>query len=97
VGDTPGLVLGRIVAQVINECAFALGEGVGSPDDIDAGMTLGLNQPRGPIAWSERIGLEHLLAILDGLHAELGEERYRAAPLLRRAAMEGLSLREASG
>ena len=50
VGDAPGLVLGRIVCQLVNEAAFAIGEGVGSADDVDAGMTLGLNHPRGPVA-----------------------------------------------
>jgi 3-hydroxybutyryl-CoA dehydrogenase len=84
VGDAPGLVLGRILAQVINECAFAVGEGVGAPEDVDAGMTLGLNYPIGPLAWADAIGLDHVVMILDGLREEYGEERYRAAPLLRR-------------
>jgi 3-hydroxybutyryl-CoA dehydrogenase len=80
VEDAPGLVLGRIAAQLVNEAAFAIGEGVGSPDDVDAGMTLGLNHPRGPVEWWRAIGTEHVVSILDAL----GEERYRAAPLLRR-------------
>jgi 3-hydroxybutyryl-CoA dehydrogenase len=84
VQDAPGLVLGRIVAQVVNECAFAVGEGVGSAADVDAGMQLGLNYPRGPLAWADAIGLDHIVMILDGLREEYGEERYRAAPLLRR-------------
>jgi 3-hydroxybutyryl-CoA dehydrogenase len=84
VADAPGLVLGRIVAQLINECAFALGEGVGSAQDIDAGMVLGLNHPRGPLAWADELGIDHVVAILDGLREEYGEERYRTAPLLRR-------------
>jgi 3-hydroxybutyryl-CoA dehydrogenase len=83
VGDAPGLVLGRIVCQLVNEAAFALGEGVGSAEDMDDGMTLGLNHPRGPVAWSETVGLDHVLAVLDGLWEERREERYRAAPLLR--------------
>jgi len=78
-----GGVLERIVCQVINECAFALGEGVGSPQDIDTGMTLGLNYPRGPLAWADQIGLDHVLAVLDGLWEEYREERYRPAPALR--------------
>jgi 3-hydroxybutyryl-CoA dehydrogenase len=84
VGDAPGLVLGRIVCQLINECAFALGEGVGSAQDIDLGMTLGLNHPRGPLAWADEIGLDHVLGVLDGLCDEYREERYRPAPELRR-------------
>jgi 3-hydroxybutyryl-CoA dehydrogenase len=83
VGDSPGLVLGRMVAQVINESFFALGEGVGTEEDIDDGMVLGMNHPRGPFAWAQAIGPRHVLAILDGLREELGEERYRAAAALR--------------
>ena len=89
VGDAPGLVLGRIVCQVINEAAFAVGEGVGAAADVDAGMVLGLNHPRGPLAWADAIGLDHVLAVLDGLYGELREERYRAAPLLRRYVAQG--------
>jgi 3-hydroxybutyryl-CoA dehydrogenase len=84
VQDAPGLVLGRIVCQLVNEAAFALQERVASPGDIDAGMVLGLGHPRGPLAWGDEIGLLHVLSVLDALHAESGEERYRAAPLLRR-------------
>jgi 3-hydroxybutyryl-CoA dehydrogenase len=83
VGDAPGLVLGRIVCQVINESAFALGEGVGSAADIDAGMMHGLNYPHGVLHWADAIGLDHVLALLDGLANERREERYRAAPVLR--------------
>jgi 3-hydroxybutyryl-CoA dehydrogenase len=86
VGDVPGLVLGRIVCQIVNEAAFALHRGVGTAEDIDTAMRLGFNYPRGPLEWGEAIGLDHVLAVLDGLHRELGEERYRAAPLLRRSA-----------
>ncbi|HEY8582531.1 MAG TPA: 3-hydroxyacyl-CoA dehydrogenase NAD-binding domain-containing protein [Capillimicrobium sp.] len=89
VGDAPGLVLGRIVCQLVNEAAFALQEGVGSASDIDDGMVLGLNHPRGPLAWGDRIGLDHVVAVLDALRAEHGEERYRTAPLLRRLVAEG--------
>jgi 3-hydroxybutyryl-CoA dehydrogenase len=85
VADAPGLVLGRIVAQLVNEACFAVSEGVGSREDVDDGMVLGLNHPRGPFAWCEAMGAPHVLAILDGLRLELGEERYRAAPFLRRS------------
>jgi 3-hydroxybutyryl-CoA dehydrogenase len=80
----PGGVLGRIVCQVINESAFALGEGVGSAQDIDTGMVLGLAHPRGPLAWAREIGSDHVLAVLDRLWSEYREERYRPAPALRR-------------
>lgn len=84
VDDAPGLVIGRIVAQLVNEAHFALGEGVGSEADIDAALEVGLNHPHGPLAWGEAIGLEAVLATIDGLWEERREERYRAAPLLRR-------------
>lgn len=86
VGDGTGLVLGRIVAQLVNEAAFMIGDGNASPADVDAGLELGVNHPRGPVAWSAATGLPHMLAILDGLQDELHEERYRAAPLLCRRA-----------
>jgi 3-hydroxybutyryl-CoA dehydrogenase len=89
VGDAPGLVLGRIVAQLVNEACFAVGEGVGSPEDVDDGMMLGLNHPRGPLAWLELAGARHVVGVLDALHDELGEERYRVAPLLRRKLTPG--------
>ena len=93
VGDAPGLVLGRIVAQLVNEAAFALGEGVGTAEDIDAGMVLGLNHPRGPLEWSGLIEVEHVALILEGLYAETREERYRMAPALHRALALGRPLR----
>ena len=89
VADAPGLVLGRIVCQLINEGAFALGEGVGSAADIDAGLVHGLNHPRGPLGWADQIGLDHVLSVLDALVDERHEERYRAAPELRRLAFSG--------
>ena len=89
VGDAPGLVLGRIVCQVINECAFALGEGVGAARDIDTGMVLGLNHPRGPLEWADAIGLDRVLAVLEALCEEYREERYRPAPLLARLVRGG--------
>ncbi|MEZ5121199.1 MAG: 3-hydroxyacyl-CoA dehydrogenase NAD-binding domain-containing protein [Solirubrobacterales bacterium] len=89
VRDAPGLVLGRAVGQLVNEAAFALDQGVGRADEIDDGMVLGLNHPRGPLRWGDLIGLDHVLAVLDALYDERREERYRAAPLLRRLVAEG--------
>jgi 3-hydroxybutyryl-CoA dehydrogenase len=89
VQDAPGLVLGRIVCQVVNEAAFALAEGVGSAADIDAGMVHGLNYPRGILSWADQIGIDHVLSVLDGLFEERHDERYRAAPLLRQMAWSG--------
>jgi 3-hydroxybutyryl-CoA dehydrogenase len=89
VGDAPGLVLGRIVAQLVNEAAFALRDGVGSAEDIDAGMTLGLNHPRGPLQWGDLMGLDHALSVLDALFAEHHDPAYRACPLLRHHVWDG--------
>jgi 3-hydroxybutyryl-CoA dehydrogenase len=89
VGDAPGLVLGRIVCQIVNEAAFALGEGVGSAADIDAGMVLGMNHPRGPLEWADLAGLDHVLGVLEGLCEHYREERYRPAPELRRLVLDG--------
>lgn len=96
VGDAPGLVLGRVVCQLVNEAAFAIGEGIGSPDDVDTGLTLGLNHPRGPVAWSRQLGLDRVLETLDGLWSHYREERYRPAPLLTRAAARGDGLAESA-
>jgi 3-hydroxybutyryl-CoA dehydrogenase len=93
VGDAPGLVLGRIVAQLVNEAAFALGERVGSAEDVDAGMVLGLNHPRGPLEWGDAIGAPEVLSVLLGLWEEYREERYRPAPALVRAVRSGEALR----
>jgi 3-hydroxybutyryl-CoA dehydrogenase len=89
VRDAPGLVLGRIVCQVVNEAAFALGEGVGSAEDIDAGMVHGLNYPRGILSWGDTIGLDRVLTLLDALYEERREERYRPAPALTRLVWSG--------
>jgi 3-hydroxybutyryl-CoA dehydrogenase len=72
----------RIVCQLVNEAYFALGEGVGSAEDIDAGMVLGLNHPRGPFEWGELLGLDRVLAVLADLR-ETGGDAYRPAPQLR--------------
>ena len=96
VGDAPGLVLGRIVAQLVNEAAFAVGEGVGSPADVDAGMVLGLNHPRGPLEWGDEIGAEAVLVLLTALQEEYREERYRPAPELLRAGRSQDPLHSAS-
>jgi 3-hydroxybutyryl-CoA dehydrogenase len=82
IGDAPGLVSGRLLAALVNEACFALGEGVGSAADIDAGMELGLNHPRGPLAWGDAIGAGAVLDTLLALWEEYREERYRPAPAL---------------
>ena len=72
--------------QIVNEAHFAVGEGVATPEDVDIAMRLGFNYPRGPFEWAEAIGPARVVSVLDALRSELGEERYRAAPSLRRAA-----------
>jgi 3-hydroxybutyryl-CoA dehydrogenase len=89
-GDVPGLVLGRIVCQIVNEAHYAVGQGVATAEDVDVAMRLGFNWPRGPFEWAEAIGPARVVRVLDGLRSELGSERYRVAPLLRRAAREQL-------
>jgi 3-hydroxybutyryl-CoA dehydrogenase len=76
-------LLDRVQCCIVNEGAFALGEGVGSADDIDAGVKLGLNWPKGSIELGRELGFDHVLATIDGLWERYREERYRAAPLLR--------------
>ena len=88
-GDAPGLVLGRIVSQLVNEACFAVGEGVGTAEDVDTALRLGFNHPRGPFEWGRAIGPQAVLATLDALRSELGHDRYRAAPLLRSWASVG--------
>jgi 3-hydroxybutyryl-CoA dehydrogenase len=85
--------LERIVVQLVNEACFAVGEGAGSAADIDAGMVLGLNHPRGPLEWGDRIGPATVLARLAQLHEAYQEERYRPAPALVRAVRAGAPLR----
>jgi 3-hydroxybutyryl-CoA dehydrogenase len=89
VGDSPGLVLGRILAQIVNEAHFAVSQGVASPEDCDTAMRQGFNWPRGPFEWGEALGLDRVVAILEALHDTLGEERYRVSPLLRIRAASG--------
>ncbi|MBI2000779.1 MAG: 3-hydroxybutyryl-CoA dehydrogenase [candidate division NC10 bacterium] len=89
VPDGPGLVFPRILCLIINEAAFALMEGVASVEDIDTAMKLGTNYPLGPLEWADRIGLDQVLGVLEGLQAEYGEDRYRAAPLLRQLVRAG--------
>jgi 3-hydroxybutyryl-CoA dehydrogenase len=84
VAESPALVLPRIVCMLANEAAFAAGEGVAEPETIDQAMQLGVSYPKGPLAWAKELGYGKVVAVLDHLHAEYGEERYRVAPLLRR-------------
>jgi 3-hydroxybutyryl-CoA dehydrogenase len=86
VGDGPGLVLDRVLAQIVNEAMFAFGEGLATAEDIDAGVVLGLNYPRGSLTWGAELGWSEVLDTLDGIWQERREERYRPAPALIAAA-----------
>ncbi|MER3444291.1 MAG: 3-hydroxybutyryl-CoA dehydrogenase [Meiothermus sp.] len=88
--DQPGGVGFRVLALLINEAVSALAEGVATAADLDTAMRLGTGYPRGPLEWAELIWLRPLLRALEGLHAELGEDRYRPHPLLRRIVAAGL-------
>lgn len=89
VNDSPGFVVNRILMPLINEAIFALMEGVAEREAIDAAATLGLNHPLGPLALADLIGLDVCLAVLETLHTELGEDKYRPCPLLRRMVAAG--------
>ena len=89
VNDFPGFVSNRVLAPMINEAAFVLMEGVADLRSIDQVMTLGMNHPIGPLALADLIGIDVLLSILEVLHEELGDDRYRPCPLLRKYVAAG--------
>jgi 3-hydroxybutyryl-CoA dehydrogenase len=87
--DVPGFLVNRILIPMLCEACFALQEGVGSAEDIDAGARLGLNHPMGPLELADLIGLDTVMAIADVLHRELGDDKYRCPTLLRNLAAAG--------
>ncbi|MFO7461460.1 MAG: 3-hydroxyacyl-CoA dehydrogenase family protein [Desulfatiglandales bacterium] len=80
--DFPGFISNRILMPMINEAVYCLFEGVGTPQDIDEIMKLGMNHPMGPLTLADLIGLDTCLAIMQVLHAGLGDAKYRPCPLL---------------
>jgi len=89
VNDFPGFVSNRVLMPMINEAVFAYMEGVAEPEAIDTVMKLGMNHPMGPLALADLIGLDTCLNILEVLHRELGDDRYRPCPLLRKYVAAG--------
>jgi 3-hydroxybutyryl-CoA dehydrogenase len=89
VQDYPGFVANRVLMPMINEAIFCVMEGVATPESIDTVMKLGMAHPMGPLALADFIGLDVCLAILDVLHRGLGDDKYRACPLLRRMVAAG--------
>ncbi len=87
--DVPGFIVNRVLAPMINEAIFALSEGLASAEDIDKAVQLGLNHPMGPLALADLIGLDTTLAILEVLHRDLGDPKYRPCPLLRQYVAAG--------
>ena len=88
-GNRPGFVVNRILVPMINEAILVLQEGLASAEDIDAGMRLGCNQPIGPLALADLIGLDTLLAIMEAFYEGFNDSKYRPAPLLKEMVAAG--------
>lgn len=96
VNEAPGFVVNRILIPMVNEAVGILADGVATKEDIDAAMKLGANHPMGPLALADLIGLDVCLAIMEVLHAEFGEDKYRPHPLLRKMVRANLLGRKTS-
>lgn len=89
VKEAPGFAVNRILCPMMNEAIFAFAEGIASAEDIDRGMVLGANHPIGPLALADMVGLDTLLFVMEGLQEELGDDKYRPSPLLRKMVRAG--------
>jgi 3-hydroxybutyryl-CoA dehydrogenase len=87
--DSPGFIVNRILIPMLNEACFALQEGLATAEDIDTAVKLGLNHPMGPLTLADFVGLDTTLAVAEVLHRELGDDKYRPAPLLRQYVAAG--------
>ncbi len=85
----PGFMVGRLLAPMLNEAFFVLAEGDASPTDIDDSMKLGCNHPMGPLALADLIGLDVLLSVIQSMHDQFGDSKYRPAPLLKEMVAAG--------
>jgi len=91
--DGAGGLTQRVIVMILNEAAEVIREGTASVADVDMGMKLGANYPYGPVEWMDALGLHSVLATLEALHREFGEDRYRPSPLLRQLIWSGRSIR----
>ncbi|HEX8350663.1 MAG TPA: 3-hydroxyacyl-CoA dehydrogenase family protein [Hymenobacter sp.] len=89
VEDRVGLVTPRVICMIINEAFYTVQEGTATMQDVDLGMKLGTNYPRGPFAWANAIGVERVYAVLEALWNDTHDERYKVCPLLKRQALRG--------
>ena len=89
VKNAPGFVVNRILVPMINEAFFVLAEGLAAAEDIDAGMKMGCNQPIGPLALADMVGLDVCLAVMEVYLSEFGDSKYRACPLLKEMVAAG--------
>ena len=89
VKNAPGFVVNRILVPMINEAFFVLAEGLATPEDIDAGMKLGCNQPIGPLALADMIGLDVCLAVMEVYLSDYGDSKYRPCPMLKEMVAAG--------
>jgi 3-hydroxybutyryl-CoA dehydrogenase len=87
--DIPGFIVNRILIPMLNEAVFAYSDGVGTAEDIDKAMKLGTNQPIGPLALIDLIGLDVTIDVMDVFYKEFQDSKYRAAPLLRQMVRAG--------
>jgi 3-hydroxybutyryl-CoA dehydrogenase len=87
--DAPGFLVNRMLMPLLSEACFALQEGLGTAEDIDAGARLGLNHPMGPLELADLVGLDTMLSILEVLHRDFGDDKYRAPTLLRNLVAAG--------
>ncbi len=94
VDDAPGMVLARMVTQIVSVAADAAIAGVATPDDIDTAMRLGTNYPGGPFEWADRIGVVPIMLVLDGMRWFYGEDRYRTSAAIKRAVYSSRRLRD---